>query len=47
VGYETSIKHEKRFKIVKEGKLKKDSMEYELSLIIDTLLNLKRTRQNK
>jgi len=37
----------KRFKIVKEGQLKKNSIEYEMSLIIDTLLNLKRTRQNE
>lgn len=36
----------RRFKIIKEGQLKKDSMEYRLSLIIDTLLNLKRTRQD-
>ena len=35
----------RRIKIVKEGKLKKDSKEYKLSLIIDTLLNLKRTRK--
>jgi hypothetical protein len=35
----------KRFTIVKEGKLKKHSLEYRLSLIIDTLLNLKRTRK--
>lgn len=33
-----------RFKIIKEGKLKKDSMEHRLNLIIDNLLNLKRTR---
>jgi len=33
-----------RFTIVKEGKLKKGSKEYQLNLIIDTLLNLKRTR---
>lgn len=37
----------KRFKIVKEGQLKEDSAEYQMSLIIDTLLNLKRTRQNE
>ena len=37
----------KRFTIVKEGKLRKNSNEYRLSLIIDTLLNLKRTRTNK
>jgi hypothetical protein len=30
--------------IVKEGKLKKGSKEYKLSLIIDTLLNLKRIK---
>jgi hypothetical protein len=35
-----------RFKIIKEGQLKKDSIEYQLNLIIDTLLNLKRTRQD-
>ena len=34
----------KRFVIVKEGKLKKNSKEYQLSLIIDTLLNLRRIR---
>jgi len=37
----------KRFKIVKEGQLKINSPEYQMSLIIDTLLNLKRTRQNE
>lgn len=42
-----SIIDEKKFKIVKEGQLKKDSIEYKMSLIIDTLLNLKRTRQNE
>lgn len=36
----------KRFKIIKEGQLKEGSVEYQMSLIIDTLLNLKRTRQN-
>jgi hypothetical protein len=35
------------FKIVKESDLKKDSIEYKLSLIIDNLLNLKRTRKSK
>ena len=35
-----------RFKIIKEGKLKKDSKEYKFSLIIDTYLNLKRTGKN-
>ena len=35
----------KRFKIVKEGQLKENSIEHKLSLIIDTLLNLKRTRK--
>jgi hypothetical protein len=34
-------------KIVKESNLKKDSIEYKLSLIIDNLLNLKRTRKSK
>jgi len=34
----------KRFTIIKEGKLKKNSREYQLSLIIDTLLNLKRIK---
>ncbi len=37
----------KRFKIIKEGQLKIGSIEYQMSLIIDTLLNLKRTRQNE
>lgn len=37
----------KRFKIIKEGELKLNSPEYQMSLIIDTLLNLKRTRQNE
>ncbi len=37
----------KRFKIIKEGQLKINSPEYQISLIIDTLLNLKRTRQNE
>lgn len=36
-----------RFTIVKEGKLKKDSEVYRLSLIIDTLLNIKRRKQKK
>jgi len=40
-----SIIDGKRFKIVREGKLKKGSAEYQMNLIIDTLLNLKRTRQ--
>ncbi len=35
----------KKFTIVKEGKLKKGSVEHKLSLIIDTLLNIKRTRK--
>jgi len=34
----------KRFTIIKEGKLKRHSVEYKLSLIIDSLLNLRRTR---
>lgn len=34
-----------QFTIIKEGKLKKNSLEHKLSLIIDTLLNLKRTRK--
>jgi len=34
----------KRFTILKEGKLVKNSREYKLSLIIDTLLNLKRSK---
>ncbi len=34
----------KRFKIIKEGQLKVNSPEYQMNLIIDTLLNLKRTR---
>lgn len=42
-----SIIDGKRFKIVKEGQLKRGSAEYQMSLIIDTLLNLKRTRQNE
>lgn len=37
----------KRFTIIKEGELRKNSNEYKLSLIIDTLLNLKRTRNDK
>tara|TARA_Y100000310_G_scaffold67450_1_gene62777 strand:+ start:2464 stop:2931 length:468 start_codon:yes stop_codon:yes gene_type:complete len=35
----------KMFTIVKESKLKKGSEEYRMSLIIDTLLNLKRRKQ--
>tara|TARA_Y100000310_G_C20386639_1_gene670751 strand:+ start:301 stop:771 length:471 start_codon:yes stop_codon:yes gene_type:complete len=35
----------KRFTIIKEGKLKKGSVEYQMNLIIDTLLNLKRRKQ--
>lgn len=35
----------RRFTIIKEGKLKKGSEEYKISLIIDTLLNLKRRKQ--
>ena len=42
-----SIIDGKRFKIIKEGQLKEGSVEYQMSLIIDTLLNLKRTRQNE
>jgi hypothetical protein len=42
-----SIIDGKRFKIVKEGSLKRNSIEYKMSLIIDTLLNLKRTRDKK
>ena len=34
-----------RFTIIKEGKLKKGSEEYQMNLIIDTLLNLKRRKQ--
>ncbi|MAH47595.1 hypothetical protein CMI37_17370 [Candidatus Pacearchaeota archaeon] len=34
-----------RFKIIKEGKLKKGSEEYKMNLIIDTLLNLRRRKQ--
>ena len=34
----------KKFTIVKEGKLIPNSIEHKLSFIIDTLLNLKRTR---
>jgi len=41
-----SLIDERRFKIIKEGQLKRGSVEYKLSLIIDTLLNLKRTRQD-
>jgi len=42
-----SIIDGKRFTIVKEGKLRKNSEEYKLSLIIDTLLNLKRRKNSK
>jgi hypothetical protein len=42
-----SIIDGKRFKIIKEGQLKKGSLEYQMNLIIDTLLNLKRTRQSE
>jgi hypothetical protein len=42
-----SLMDNKRFKIIKEGQLKKGSSEYQMNLIIDTLLNLKRTRQNE
>lgn len=41
------ILNKKRFTIVKEGELRLHSIEYKLNLIIDSLLNLKRTRQNK
>jgi len=34
-----------RFTIIKEGKLKRGSVEYQMNLIIDTLLNLKRKKQ--
>ena len=37
----------KRFTVSKEGKLKRNSKEHQLSLIIDTLLNLKRTKNEK
>ena len=37
----------KRFTIIKEGKLKKGSEEYQMNLIIDTLLNLKRRKSKK
>jgi hypothetical protein len=40
-----SIIDGKKFKIIKESQLKRDSIEYQMNLIIDTLLNLKRTRQ--
>ena len=42
-----NILDEKRFTIVKECKLKKNSEEYKLSLIIDTLLNIKRVKDEK
>jgi len=42
-----NILDEKRFTIVKECKLKKNSEEYKLSLIIDTLLNIKRVKDDK
>jgi len=42
-----SIIDGKRFKIIKEGQLKKGSFEYQMNLIIDTLLNIRRTRQNE
>lgn len=42
----SSLINETRFKVIKEGELKKNSVEYKLNLIIDTLLNLKRTREN-
>jgi|SRR3989344_516700 len=35
----------KRFTIVKEGKLRKNTNEYKMSLIIDTLLNLRRVKE--
>ena len=35
----------KGFTIIKEGKLKKGSKEYQMSLIIDNLLNLRRIRK--
>lgn len=49
--YDTFIKlfkivpHKKHVVVVKENKLKKDSLEYKLSLIIDNLLNIKRKNE--
>ena len=37
----------KKIKIVKESDLKKDSVEYKMSLVIDNLLNLKRKKMSK
>jgi len=39
------ILNEKRFTILREGKLKKGSKEYQASLVLDTLLNLKRNKE--
>ncbi len=32
-------------KVVRESKLKEDSLEYKLSLVIDTLLNIERLKK--
>lgn len=37
----------KKIKVVKESDLKKDSVEYKISLVIDNLLNLKRKKMSK
>lgn len=39
------VPHKKHVVVVKENKLKKDSLEYKLSLIIDNLLNIKRKNE--
>lgn len=40
------IINRQNIKIVKESELKKDSKEYKISLVLDTLLNLERLRNN-
>ena len=41
------VPHQKHIVIVKESELKKDSIEYKLGLIIDTMLNIERRIQKK
>jgi hypothetical protein len=41
------IPHKKHVFVIKESKLKKESVEYKLSLIIDSLLNIERVKMSK
>jgi|TARA_Y100000310_G_C20349094_1_gene653464 hypothetical protein len=41
------IPHKKHVFVIKESKLKKESIEYKLSLIIDNLLNIERIKMSK